>query len=364
MDSPLTRRQTLATLGSGVAVGLSGCLGGGLVGGTSGDPPGGIGRTGGPPTVETERYVAQNHRTLRDAVVSGGVSKDGIPSVDSPTFTSAKESDVRDGAIVFGLARGDDVRAYPQHILVHHEIVNDTVGDTPISVTYCPLTGTAMGFERGETTFGVSGRLLNNNLVMYDRATDSRWPQMLATAISGPHEGDHLREFRLRWTTWREWRDANPETSIMTSETGFARRYGRDPYGGYNPDRGYYEDGKPMFDALHRDDRAQPKRIVSGVRTADGAIAFDERRLADAGVLSGETAPGKTSVLAVFDPVLQTGFAYRNPENRTVRATENGTYTVDGEPHAPDALPLDRLYAFDAMWHAWAGFYPETNYVR
>lgn len=46
-----------------------------------------------------------------------------------------------------------------------------------MSVTHCPLTGTAMGFERGGTTFGVSGKLVNSNLVMYDRATDGRCPR-------------------------------------------------------------------------------------------------------------------------------------------------------------------------------------------
>lgn len=43
----------------------------------------------------------------------------------------------------------------------------------PVSVTYCPLTGTVLGFERGETTFGVSGRLINNNLVVYDLGTEA-----------------------------------------------------------------------------------------------------------------------------------------------------------------------------------------------
>ncbi|MFB6360765.1 MAG: DUF3179 domain-containing (seleno)protein, partial [Halobacteriales archaeon] len=66
------------------------------------------------------------------------------------------------------MTRGSKAKAYPQNVLVWHEITNDVIDGDPISVTYCPLTGTVQGFDRGETTLGVSGRLLNNNLIMYD----------------------------------------------------------------------------------------------------------------------------------------------------------------------------------------------------
>ena len=71
-----------------------------------------------------------------------------------------------------------DARAYPLDIMTWHEIVNDTVGGVPISVTFCPLCNTAYAFERPEvkgkvTSLGTSGMLYNSNLVMYDRATSS-----------------------------------------------------------------------------------------------------------------------------------------------------------------------------------------------
>jgi hypothetical protein len=368
MKTSLTRRRALAALGSGVTASLAGCTGGGplLGGGSAADgPPADTGVNRGPPTTDDERYFPHDFSNLRGEVVSGGVRKDGIPSVDDPEFKPASESDLRDDAIVFGLARDGDVRAYPQHVLVHHEIVNDVIADTAIAVTYCPLTGTAMGFERGVTTFGVSGRLLNNNLVMYDRGTDSRWPQILGTAIRGKHEGERLREFRLVWTTWGAWKEAHPETSIMTTETGYARRYGRDPYGGYNPDTGYYENGPPMFGSLHEDDRASAKRVVMGTRTADGAIAFDKPTLRRNGVRSGTLGPdGETEYVAVYDPRLDTGYVYANPEGVEVAVGSDERYEVGGESFTADSLPLARQYTFDAMWHAWAGFYPETSYVR
>jgi hypothetical protein len=151
----------------------------------------------------------------------------------APTIISTGRHRLRPG-------RERRARAYPQRILVWHEIVNDTIGGLNLAVTYCPLTGTAIAFERGDTEFGVSGRLVNSNLIMYDRDTDTWFPQVLAIGIQGPHTGSALVERPMVWTTWQRWRAAHPETAVLSTETGFARNYNRDPYGAYNPRSGYY----------------------------------------------------------------------------------------------------------------------------
>lgn len=89
----------------------------------------------------------------------------------------------------------------------------------------------ALGFERGETEFGVSGMLVNSNLIMYDRATDSYWPQILGTAVQGPHRGDGLRQIRVFWTTWERWRSRHPDTRVLSPDTRHMRNYRQDPYG-------------------------------------------------------------------------------------------------------------------------------------
>ena len=317
--------------------------------------------TGSPvPTAERSLYVPHERARLTEAVRSGGPPKDGIPSIDDPQFASAGATDLDDGEPVFGLVRDGVARAYPQYVLAHHEIVNDEVAGDGVAVTYCPLTGTAQGFERGDVEFGVSGNLLNSNLVMYDRRGDSRWPQVLATAISGPMAGATLREFRLVWTTWGRWRAAHPDTEIMTEETGYARRYGSDPYGDYNPPRGYYANDRTLFPPLVEDDRASPKTVVVGARTASGAAAFDKQALLDAGVLTATA--GETPLVAVADPALRTAYVYADPDGRDVRSVDGG-YRLDGERHEAATLPLERVLAFDAMWFAWAGYYPESPYV-
>ncbi|MFT4958023.1 MAG: hypothetical protein ACI9PP_001581 [Halobacteriales archaeon] len=316
-----------------------------------------------PPVAADRLPLAHDLGKFRKNVESGGQPKDGIPSIDDPKFVSPAKGDefVDPGDVVFGVAGDDEVKAYPQAILVWHEVVNDDLDGQPVSVTYCPLTGTAMGFDRGNTEFGVSGNLLNNNLVMYDRNTDSWWPQILGTAIRGDFEARSLREFRVVWTTWEQWKGRYPDTEILSERTGHARNYQRDPYGRYNPKRGYYNSTRTLFSTLNDDDRYKPKTVVMGARVPTGAIAFHKESLATAGVLDGEI-DGVTHS-AVYDDRLDTAYVYRNPEGVAL-SLDGETATLNGESHDPDALPLDRVHAFDAMWFAWAGFYPETVVVE
>jgi hypothetical protein len=370
-----SRRRFLATLGAGVTLGSAGCVGDD----SSGSEFDGTGSASGadtgssavstatdqsdgpkPPTADSRLYLAYDIGTLEESIVSGGVPKDGIPAIDDPMFADTPPETLAPNDPVFGVVRDGEAKAYPQYILVHHEIVNDAIAGDSVAITYCPLTGTAQGFERGPVEFGVSGRLVNSNLTMYDRGTDSWWPQMLATGIKGPLTGESLQEFRVIWTTWDRWSSAYPETTVLTEKTGFSRRYGVDPYGQYNEKRGYYSSSRTLFEPLQGDSRAHPKAVVIGTRTETGAIAFDKETLLSQRVLTGHI--DDTPYVAVADTALETGYVYANPESVTVEAADGG-YAVDGTTHDANSLPLDRSLAFDAMWFAWAGFYPGSAYV-
>lgn len=304
---------------------------------------------------------------LRENTFSGGVPKDGIPSIDEPSFISASDGDdiLAPGDIVFGVKRNGIAKAYPQPILVWHEICNDTFEDEPVSVTYCPLTGTAQGFLRGETTFGVSGRLVNNNLIMYDRETETWWPQILGSAIPGAWNENPgratLNEFQVIWTTWKRWKGKHPETLVLSEDTGYARNYNRDPYGGYNPRGGYYASDDYFSEPLNPDDTYEPKAVFIGARTPDGAMLVKKSSLSDAGTLSGSI--GDTSVLAVYDQTLDTGYLYENPDQLEFTYESGRISGPDDETYDPQELPLDRLIGFDGMWFAWHGFYPDATVV-
>jgi len=317
------------------------------------------------PLRDHEVPLAHDLATFEAEAEWGGVDKDGIPSIDDPEFGDAAAGDglMAPDDPVFGVELDGDARAYPQHVLVRHEIVNDDIGDRGIAVTYCPLTGTAVGFERGSVEFGVSGMLVNSNLIMYDRETDSWWPQVLGTSVLGERKGLSLREVRVTWTTWERWRTVNPDTAVLTEDTGAAFSYNRDPYGEYNPPGGYYADDTIQFPVLHEDDRHHPKEVVIGARSADGAVAFHKDRLRDERLL--ETTVGDVPYLAAYHPGLDSAWVYRNPDGVDINIDESvdGAYIVDGTGHAADKLPLASVNAFDAMWFAWVAFYPETVVV-
>ncbi|ABI57842.1 DUF3179 domain-containing protein [Alkalilimnicola ehrlichii MLHE-1] len=298
----------------------------------------------------------------RAASLSGGPGKDGIPAIDNPAFQAASEADARldDGDRVVGLYHDGEARAYPQSILVWHEIVNDTVAGENIAVTYCPLTGTALGYLRGETTLGVSGRLVNSNLIMFDRASDSLWPQILSAGIGGPHEGQGLEEVRVVWTTWGRWRERHPDTRVLTTDTGYLRNYNRDPYGGYNPVRGYYApNASPIFPVRPSSDRYPPKEEVFGIRTASAAVALDRDHLAAAGVVN--IPLGDDHLVVVHDPGLDTGWAFRADEAVALDPTAL-RFGPEGPVH-PELADLERVNGFEAMWFAWYAFYPDTVVV-
>lgn len=289
-------------------------------------------------------------------MMSGGPPPDGIPSIDRPAFVNAADARLDDGDPVIGLFIEGEARAYPHRIMVHHEIVNDRVGGLTVAVTYCPLTATAQGFKRGGTTLGVSGQLLNSNLVMFDRASQTRFSQINATGLTGPHRGRTLDEVRLVWTTWQRWRAVHPNTRVLSARTGHLRNYNRDPYGSYNPAGGYYADDRTIFPLMHESTRHHRKAMVLGARTATRSVAFLMSELAR------DRVQATTNFFAVYAPRLDTGYIYaREPGTALPIAKGDGKYEFQGKVHEAQALPLTQPVAVEAFHFAWHAFYPMSE---
>jgi len=168
-------------------------------------------------------------------LVSGGPPPDGIPPLDRPRFQAAGTVDwlaAAEPVAVVELA--GDARAYPLQILVWHEIVNDTVGGVPVAVTYCPLCNTAVSFQRpvvdgAATSFGTSGKLYHSNLVMYDRATGSLWPQALGQAVTGELTGQRLARVATQLVAWRDSAPPSPAAGCCRAPPASSGPTGRTP---------------------------------------------------------------------------------------------------------------------------------------
>ena len=173
-------------------------------------------------------------------IIAGGPPKDGIPAIDQPVFETVAEADrwLEDREPVILVRAEGRAKIYPLRVLTWHEIVNDSIGELPIAVTYCPLCNTGMVFDRrlGSEVldFGVSGRLIYSNMIMYDRPSETRWIQATGTGIAGRHTGRKLSLVPSSMLAWRDLKEAFPEAEVLSRSTGHARDYGRNPYQGYD----------------------------------------------------------------------------------------------------------------------------------
>lgn len=214
-------------------------------------------------------------------ILSGGPPKDGIPALSDPAFVSAATAEGLEGRepVITVALPGEVARAYPLRYLMWHEIVNDRIGMVPVAVTFCPLCNSGLTFDRrspaGELDFGVTGKLRNSDMVMYDRQTQSWWQQAQGLAIVGRLTGTELQTLPSWMESWDQFRARAPQGLVM-AEPAFRRAYGRNPYVNYDSAR------RPFL----YDGEAPPHGIPALARVVRvGARAWPLTRLAAAGAL-------------------------------------------------------------------------------
>ncbi|MDQ3985169.1 MAG: DUF3179 domain-containing protein [Actinomycetota bacterium] len=235
-----------------------------------------------PPTTTALQKAPGRQSVLDPKDIVEVVAADSIPAIDDPAFIRSDQAtwlSPREPVIAF--EHGDAARAYPLQIMTWHEIVNDVVAGRPVVITFCPLCNTALAFERPTieghtTTFGVSGKLINSNLLMYDRATNSLWPQVTGVALKGPLKESALERLPVQIVSWSDFREAYPEGLVLGRDTGHDRPYGDNPYPGYD------EVGKPPFlYSGETDGRLAAVERVIGVEGDHEFVAFPYFRLRD-----------------------------------------------------------------------------------
>lgn len=292
------------------------------------------------------------------------LEKDAIPSIDDPRFGDDYIGESNDRVLA---VESDPPRAYPFRILNFHEIVNDTVEGEALAVTWCPLCASAVVYERtvdGRVlTFGVSGKLADDDLVMYDRATDSEWKQSLGECIAGPLEGSSLTARPASVLTWEQFTERYPdgvvlqpanEPSEAASDTDEPApvEYAEDPY------REYFEsDGFGL--GAHRDadgrtwerDDLDPKTTVLGIEHGGEAVGYPAPRVHDSGGVVTDDVGGTEIVVFLADEL----HAFENPGYTFERV--DGAFRADGTTWDPvtgesadgrqlERLPERRLFAF------------------
>lgn len=305
-----------------------------------------------------------------EAGCNGGY--DCIQSIDKPMFITVPEVDfLQDNDLVVGIKMGDEVRCYPHPILDWHEIVNDEIDGTLFSINYCPLTGSAMAWDRhvnGKITeFGVSGLLFNSNVIPYDRETGSHWSQMKQQCINGEFYRQRVKSYPVLETTWATWKKMYPNSKVLSTETGFTRDYGNYPYLSYKENEDVYFPTEFDTDSIH------PKLRVYGVINGDDAVGFRYDYFAFGPGVRTDTAFGKPVIIVGSEPdnFMAVFSAEWKGQPLQVKLTANEAPALFGDDKGnrfdmfgycikgPDAgKRLEVLNGFAAYWFAWAAFYP------
>ncbi len=301
-----------------------------------------------------------------EEIVWGGVLVDGIPPLDTPKMLTADEADyLADDDLVFGVEINGDARAYPLRIMGWHEMMNDEIGGVPIALAYCTLCAAAIAFEtKAETRdepfiFSSSGLLYRSNKLMYDRQTKSLWNQFTGEPVSGEltHSGLALKTHPIVTTSWAAWREAHPDTTVLSQDTGWVRDYGSGVT--YNE---YFASPDLMFPSRIDDERlAKRKDYVFGIRGFASAKAWPIEAFQDQPVINDHVGA---------QPVVLIGDA----KTRTVRAYERGDETfsflepaklksASGEWQAhedfltsEDGTQLPRIAGHISYWFAWDSY--------
>lgn len=278
-------------------------------------------------TPEINGFKLTDLRIEFDAIKSGGPPRDGIPSIDSPKFISPTKADfMKDDDIVLSFTEGKTTRAYPLRVLVWHEIVNETINGKPILVTYCPLCGTAMIFDRKiknvVRSFGVSGMLYQSDVLMYDRESESLWSQLKMEAVSGNVSGTPLELLPSAHLTWKAWKEKHPQGEVLSTDTGHQRSYAGEAYASY------FKSPETMFPApIERKDLPK-KDWVIGVVAKGKAFAFPVNALTE------KREAAQDGIRVKYDPASRLAIA------TDTEGKEIPTVTV--------------------FWFAWQAFHPQT----
>lgn len=301
-------------------------------------------------------------------LVMGCSGKDCIPSIENPEFESVQDADqwISDSDRVMKVELDGETRAYPLRILARHEIVNDQVSEEPLAVTYCPLCRSGLVFDRtlGNRTLelGVSGRLLNANLVMYDRQTDTFWSQATGRAIVGPLVPERLELVSSQIVGWGNFSSAHPDAEVLARSSGRGSGFYRS-----SPYEGYASSDSVGFGVRKVNERLPSKEIVYGVSANGSSKAYTEEAVRSEDLV--QDTVGGEPVMLVEDQEDSSVYIYsRHMNGRTLEFSMELDGLVDSsgtewsfEGESEDGRELEEIDSHGFYWFAWSQFNPGTE---
>ena len=337
--------------------------------------------------------VCQHLEGVYNEIVSGGVGRDGIPPIENPTFDDLDLSDswLQEASPVIALEIDGIARAYPLAILTRHEIANDTLGETPVAVTFCPLCNSAIVFDRrvgGELLrFGVSGMLRNSDLIMWDDRTQSLWQQLTGEGIVGAHTGALLDIVPSQLVGYGAFKEQYPHGEVLSTNGRF---YGNNPYVNYDsserpflfsgePDNRLFATERVLGVARDGIQKAYPFAALSAARVINDSLGdVDVVALWQPGAFSALDAASidlsrDVGMAGLFERAIHLDNRNDNRNVQTLSFRIDGDDIIDQETGSTwnifgmavagelAGTQLRALNAFPHFWFAWAAFYPDSE---
>ncbi len=315
-------------------------------------------------------------RIRLDEIDWGGVTVNGIPPLDHPKHIAAGAAGyLKDHHLVFGVSINGESRAYPKRILAWHELARDALGGVELTIVYCTLCGTVIPYESevgGKIRrFGTSGLLYRSNKLMFDEETMSLWSSLEGAPVVGRlvDKGLQLRAHPVVTTTWREWREEHPDTTVLSIETGHERDYSEG-----QAYRGYFATDDLMFRVSAVDHRLKNKaevlamHVASRERNANVAVAVSAEFLARTPIYHLDVAG---SHLVIITTPGGANRVYQGVGTRFVRVVEPGVVedaerrrwvvTEEALVQQNDSrVRSERVSAHRAFWFGWYAQFPDT----
>lgn len=270
-------------------------------------------------------------------------------------------STVDENSVVVSIDRGGEAKAWPIRFLVYHHQVQDTIGGTPILVTYCSVCRTGRIFEPivdgQRETFRLVG-MDTFNAMFEDSRTGSWWRQATGTAVAGPLKGARLTELDASQLTLRQFFALHPNGLVMQPDPTFASRYDKE---------GRFERGESRGDLTRTDPGSwNDKSWVVGIDRGTASKAFDWNLLKARRVINDRV--GGTPIVIALSADGRSFVAFERPGDVSAfvitgdTLTANGhSYDLSGRELSGAAPALKRVAASQEFWHSWRSFHPATQ---
>lgn len=329
----------------------------------------------------------KKHSIPYSELLSGGPKRDGIAPIDEPSFVSIKKASswLKDNEPLIFVKINNESKAYPLQVLIWHEIVNDSLANKKILVTFCPLCNASLVFNRTikdkTYTFGTSGLLRHSDLVMYDRQSESLWQQFTGTAIVGDMTGVKLEEINSSIISLKDIKKFHPKTKILSKDTGFYRAYGKNPYSGYDN-----INSNPFLLDTKADDRLAPMRRVATIELNNKTKAYSYKILKEKNIINdifqekNIVVLYKQNILSALDAskiknskevgtasvfeakVDNKPLEFYSKNNNFFDKQTNSQWNIFGKAVEGElkGTQLKQLSSGSHFWFAWAVFKPDT----